>query len=788
MTPSPLTRKLLRDLWHIRGQAIAIAIVVACGVAILVMSRGVMFSLEQTRSTYYERQHFANVFAHAERAPAHLVSRIRALPGVRHVEDRIVAHATLDMDDMPEPAHGRLISLGSGDDGLNAVVLRDGALPHPDHPDEVLALEAFAEAHGFRPGATLAAVINGRRRHLTITGTVLSPEFIYSLGPGQLMPDNKRFGVLWMNRDALAAAFDMEGAFNDISLTLLPHAQGAEVIRRLDILLDPFGGTGAHTREDQISHAFLDNELRELEVISTIIPPIFLGVAMFLLHIAASRLIATEREQIGLLKAFGYRNRQIGWHYMQLVLGIAAVGVVLGWGAGGWLGEAVTRLYTEFFKFPLFYYHMDPNVFGFSAGLAFVLSAVSCLGAVHRAATLPPAVAMAPPPPPVYNASRLERLPGLRQLTPPGRMILRHITRWPVRSALTVTGISMSVTILIGTLFFHDSIDAMIDGHFFNAQRHNILVTFVEPKSPDALDEIASFDGVLAAEPIRAVPVRFRFGSRTERVTLTGLGPHPRLLRLIDQRQRPTATPEHGMILTDKLAEILGAGLGDMITVEVLEGKKPVAVLPVVGLGGERIGKPAYVSLEALNRLMDEGPRITGAVIQSDPAAEDDLFDALKAMPGVVGVSLQSAANRSFRDTMAETIDIILAFYLGFGAIIAGGTVYNSARISLSERGRELASLRVLGFTRAEVSFILLGEIAVLTAMALPLGCVFGYGMAAMMAVSFQIELFRLPLVVAPDTFGMAVLTVSAAALVAGLLVRHRIDSLDLIEVLKTRE
>lgn len=791
MALAPLTKKLLRDLWHIRGQAVAIALVVASGVAIMVMSKGVMVSLTETRAAYYERQRFADVFAHANRAPGRLLAEMSAIPGVAHVEGRIVANAALDIAGMDEPAHGRLISLPPAGDGarsLNALVLQAGAAPRPGHADEVLASEAFALSHRFGPGSRLAAVINGRKRNLTVTGIALSPEFVYSLGPGQLMPDNERFGILWMNRDALAAAFDMEGAFNDAILTVLPGAREADVIDAIDGLLDTYGGTGAYSRDDQLSNAFLDNELHELETIGTIIPPIFLGVAVFLLHVAASRLVATEREQIGLLKAFGYTDVTVGWHYMKMVLSIAGIGVAGGWAGGIWLGQAVTRLYTEFFRFPLFHYTLDPSVLATSGALALGLAAVGCLGAVRRAARLAPAVAMAPPAPPAYRTSVLERLIGVRRLAPPARMILRHITRWPVRSALTVTGIAMSVTILIGSLFFHDSIDEMVDGHFFNAQRHSLLVTFTEPRAQRAFDDIRALDGVLAAQPMRTVSVRLRAGSRIERALLSGLSPAPNLHRLIGTSQRPMEPPPWGLVLTDKLAELLAVAPGDEIEVEVLEGKRPITRLPLVALGGERIGKPAYIGLDALNRLMGDGPRVTGVAVQSDPAREQALFAKLKEMPDVVGVTVQHAAVRAFRDTMAETIDIVLSFYLAFGSLIAGGTVYNSARISLSERGRELASLRVLGFTRAEVSFILLGEIAVLTVLALPIGCIFGYGMAALMVSTFQIELFRLPLVVAPDTFGLAVGTVVAAAAVAGLLVRRRVDTLDLIEVLKTRE
>lgn len=786
---SPLSKKLVRDMWHIRGQIIAIAGVVACGVTVFVMSHGTLISLETTRDTYYERFRFADVFAHLERAPVRLLDKIATIDGVQVAEGRIIENASLDIDGMDEPAVARLISLPrAGGISLNALALRHGTLPDVGRTDQVVISEAFANAHQFSQGAKFAAIINGRKRPLTVAGIALSPEYVYSLGPGQLMPDDKRFGIVWMNRDALAAAFDMDRAFNDVSVTLLPGAMEAEVIRRIDTVLDPYGGVGAYGRKSQLSDSFLRSEMEQLGTIGTIIPPIFLGVAVFLLNVAATRLIETEREQIGLLKAFGYSDTTVGWHYLKMILSVAGVGVVIGWAGGVWLGEGVTRLYTEFYHFPIFHYRTDPAILMISGLLTMGLAAAACWRAIRRAATMPPAVAMAPPAPPSYHASLIERLVMMKRLSPPSRMIVRHITRWPVRSCLTILGVAMSLTLLIGTLYFNDSIEHMIESHYFNAHRYDMSVALTHPRTLSALDDIKSLQGVMAAEPTRSVAVRLRFNSRSNRTHLTGLTTAPDLHQLVTPAQTSITTPEWGLVLTDKLADMLGAQLGDMVAIDILEGRRPTVVLPLVALGGEYIGKPAYMDFNALNALMGDAPLMTGAAVQIDATQEADLFRRMKDLPAVAGVGLRSTAVKAFRDTMEETIDIMLTFYLFFGGLIAAGTVYNSARISLSERGRELAGLRVMGFSRAEVSYILLGELAALTVAAIPLGCLLGFGLAATLSNAFETELYRIPLVVNPDTFGTAIATVTGAAAVAGLLVRRRIDSLDLIAVLKTRE
>ncbi len=308
-----LDRKALRDLWHLRSQALAISLILGSGVAMYVTMRSTMESLGLTRSTYYERYRFADVFASVKRAPRSLGPRIAAIPGVSRVEMRILAEVTLDIEGLAEPASGRLISIPErAVSHLNDLYLREGRYVEPGREDEVLVSEAFAEAHGFQPGDTVSAVINGRRRHLIMVGIALSPEFVYSVRPGDFFPDDKRFGIFWMGESPLADAYDMEGAFNDLSLSLMAGASADDVIERLDLLIAPYGGLGAYPRADQVSNWYLSEEFDQLRANATVVPAIFLGVAAFLLNVVLARLIGTQRDQIGALKAFGYFHWQIG--------------------------------------------------------------------------------------------------------------------------------------------------------------------------------------------------------------------------------------------------------------------------------------------------------------------------------------------------------------------------------------------------------------------------------------------------------------------------------------------
>ncbi|MFQ5971739.1 MAG: ABC transporter permease [Alphaproteobacteria bacterium] len=782
-----LNRKLLRDLWRLRGQVLATALVIGCGVALFVMSQGVIDSLEETRTAYYERYRFADVFASAKRAPERLVRRIARIPGVRAVETRIVEDVTMDVRRVEEPVVGRLVSIPErGRPALNDLVIRQGRSVRRERPDEVVVSESFAESHGFVPGDHLFATINGHKRRLEIVGVGLSPEYVYTIAPGALMPDDRRFGIIWMGREALEAAFDFDGAFNDVSLALRRDTSRDEVIERLDDLLEPYGGIGAFERRDQTSEWFVNGEIEQLAIIASVLPVIFLAVAAFLLNMVLSRLIATERDQIGLLKGFGYGNGAVAWHYLKLALAVTVLGIALGFIVGAWLGRELTSQYAEFYRFPFLYYRPSPGAFATAALSGLGAAMAGALAAVRRAVALPPAEAMVPAPPPLYRRHRRVGFAGI--FDQPTMMVLRHVGRWPVRSGFTTLGIAMAVAVLVMSLHWLDAIDHMIDVQYFDTQRHDVAVSLVEARSDRTHHEFSRLPGVLSVEPYRALPVRLRHGNRERRASIFGVVAEADLNRVLDVSGRQVRVPDEGLVLTKTLARLLGVGRGELLTVEVMEGRRPVRRLPVVDIFETYLGTPVYMSKAALNRLMLEGPAISGAFLQTDARDEAALYRALKDMPAVSAVTLRTAAVETFRDTLAETVNFIITFYVAFASLLAFGVVYNSTRISLSERGRELASLRVLGFRRGEVSYILLGELALLGAIALPLGCLIGYGLSLYMTRFFDNEVYRVPVIIEDSTYGIAVAIVTVATMLSGLLVRRRLDRLDLVQVLKTRE
>jgi putative ABC transport system permease protein len=784
-----LDRKLLRDVWRLKAQAIAIAAVMAAGVTMFLAYIATFSSLHLTQQTYYDRYRFAHVFASLTRAPLSLRERIADIPGVSMVEARVVADVTLDVPGLVEPAIGRLVSIPVPHRAmLNDLFVRRGRYLEAGRPDEVLVNEGFALAHDLQPGSTLGAIINGRRRTLRVAGIALSPEYVYTIRPGEVIPDEERFGVLWMERQALAAAFDMEGGFNDVALTVMPGASEDTVVASLDRLLAPYGALGAMPQRLQMSNWALSNELAQLRGFGMIVPIIFLSVSAFLLNVVLTRIVSVQREQIAALKALGYSNREIGTHYIKWSLMVGLTGAAIGIAGGIWMGSAMIVLYNDFFRFPLLLFRVPPAIIVAAAGISLGAAVLGAVGAVGRAVRLPPAEAMRPEPPARYRPSLVERLGLARLLGPSARMVVRNLERQPVRALTSIVGIAMSSSMLVLGMFFLDAMDEMLRVTFELIQRQDVTVSFVEPRSPAAYFELQRLPGVLAIEPMRVVPVRLRAGHRSRQIGITGLTPQPRLQRVVNTSGAAVELPPDGLVVSRALAEVLGVRAGDEVDVEVLEGRRPTRRVRVVRLVDEYLGIAAYMTLDALHDLMLESGTLSGAYLLTDAQAEPTLYARLKAMPAVAGVALKQAAVDSFNETMAESMGIMITFNVLFASVIAIGVVYNAARVSLSERSRELASLRVLGFTRAEISTILLGELAVITALAIPVGLAVGYGLASGVVAAFETEMYRFPVIVSPRTHAFAAAVTATAAALSGLLVRRRLDHLNLVEVLKTRE
>jgi putative ABC transport system permease protein len=790
-----LDRKALRDAIRLAPQLAAVAIVMACGVAVLVMSWSMLRSLADTQREYYRRSRFADVFVHLRRAPAVVARRLAAIPGVARLEARVVEDVTLDLPDEQgrrAPAIGRLVSLpaGSGgdDEGLGRVHLLRGRLPDPGRPREAVVGVGFAAAHRLGPGTAVHAVLNGRRTRLDIVGIGTAPEYVYCIGPGGPFPDDRSFGILWMGRAGLAAAFDMQDAFNDVVALLEPTARLRDVLRDLDRELDRYGGRGAFGREFQTSHRYLANELRELENMGRVAPAVFLAAAAILMHLVITRLVGAQREQIATLSAFGMTPREIGGHYLRLAAIVLVAGTAVGTALGWWLGINLTAMYSRFFRFPVLEFRPDPAAIAWSVGVAAAAAGAGVAQAVLRAVNVSPAAAMQPAPPTAYRPSWPERVGLAAFLSPTARMTFRHIERRPLTSGLTVLGIAIGAAVMVLGTFVGDAVDELGTFQFDTVQRCDRAVALVEPAGREALAALARLPGVGRVEPFRLAYTTMRRGTRERRQEILALADDAQLVRIVDRHRRAQAPRADGLLLSRRLAELLDARPGDEVEVDVHEGRRKRVRLRVAGTVDDMIGTSAWLPLAGLCALVGEGRTISGAFLAVEPGREQALDRALADSPRVAGFVSRELQLRTFRETIARTLLRMRTVNAAFALVIACGVVATTARQGVIERSRELASLRVLGFTRREVAAVLLGEQAILTLAALPPGLLLGKAFVIVTTWGYDTDLFRVPAVVQPRTYALAAVTVLLAAILAAVGVRRLLDRLDLVAVLKARD
>lgn len=784
---SMLDRKLLRDLVALRGQVLSIALVVAAGMAVLVMSVSAFLSLHQAMRAHYAEARFAEVFAAAKRAPLPLLERIAAIPGIAQVEGRVAGDARAIWSRSDLPVAARLIGLpAGGQPALNRLALVAGRLPDPLRPEEAVLHVGFAEAWGVRPGDSIPLILEGRAERFRIVGIAHSPEYVFAARPGTPLPDDRGFLVLWANAEPLSRAFDLRGAFNEVVARLAPGATEAAVIAALDRLLEPWGGRGAHGRREQPSNRLLEDELAEQRTLAVTVPLLFFGVAAFLLNVVLGRLVAAQREQVAALKALGYPSGPIALHYAKLVVLVCLLGAALGTGAGAWMGEGMLGLYRPFFRFPSMPYRLPPWLPVLGTLAATLLGLAGVLAALFRVLRLPPAEGMRPPAPAGFGGGRLGWLGG--RLGPRGRLVLRGMLGRPLRTALTVLGIALAVPLVVLGLFWGDALRLMVTLQFDGIERGDAVIAFTDPRPARAVREIARLPGVLEAEGQRVVPVRLRAGNRSQLLGLSGLPREARLRVPRDATLAPAPIPAEGLAISRRLAERLGVREGDLLRAEVLEGARPVLTLPVAVLVEDIIGLNAFLEIRALNRLMREADLVTQVAVRVDPLAAPALWRQLEARPRVATTATKAVWLRVFDEVIAAMVLTSAAFLTGFGTIIAVGVVYNSARVALQERGWEMASLRVLGFTRAEVGRILLAELALAVAVGVPLGLPLAQGVVSLILGARDSESFDLPAAISARSFALAALVVLGAAAASALLVRRRADRLDLVAALKARE
>lgn len=776
-----LDKKAFRELLAWKSQALTITLVIASGIAVFLTSLSAYDSLLISRNNFYAEYSLSQGFVSLHKAPESIILDISKIPGVSYAEGRIIKDIVLDFESESIPSGGRIVTLT---EGLNRLAILQGRLPR--EKDETVISEAFSIANRLAPGSKLTAVLEGKKKILTVSGIALSPEYVYVFRPGGFLPDDKHYGILWMKKESVEEIFDMNGAVNDIVFDFAPNAEKNSVLKEIDLKLTIFGGLGSYDRDKLPSHSFLRDEFKQLRTTAFSIPMVFLGVAAFLLHIVSSRMISKQREQIATLKALGYGDRSIAFHYLLIILFICIIGSFLGIIFGYYLGTQMVDLYGDYYRFPDLKFLFEPKLAIQAVLIGIISGMAGSLLSIRKATSLQPAQAMRPPSPENFSKSFLEDY--WKDLPVVYRIAIRNLIRRPGRTILFVLGVSSSVMIMVLGLFSRDTMNSIIKIQFEDLQRDTVTLNFQNAVASDSILELAKMEGILLVEGYRSVPIRIRYGNSSKEIALTGMPENSSLRRLIDEKGKNIPVPEDGILLNSGLAEKFGIRKGDKIRLEVLEGQRIKTEVEVTGIINEILGQGAYKEIRSLNRLLREGDQVNIAALWTDSSKEESLLNELKSYPKISGVSTRKRTLKIFYELMSRSILTTSLIIMIFACIISVGVVYNTALISLSERAFELGSLRILGFTKAEVFIILAGELTIVILTSLPLGCLLGYFSGYGILSTVETEGFKIPLFIAPKTYVISIFTVLITSLFSFWILYVKIKSMDLISVLKVRE
>lgn len=786
----PLTRKMFRDLWRMKAQSAAVVALLAIGIGLLVSSLGMQASLGKARDDYYRDQRLSDLQVHLVRAPMRLRERIADLPGVQAVDARVAVPALLELPAVAEQITARLLSIDEPQTTpVNRPWLVRGRWPAPESASrEVVLNEAFADAHGLNPGDVLQATIRGGQARLRITGIANSPEFVFVSPPGQLFPQPDRYALIWMPRPALEQAADLNGAFNDLVLRVSPGTDLVPLKRALKDLLERYGAQPAQGRDRIPSARFLDQELDQLGTMAGLIPPAFLAVAAFLLNVALTRLVEAERSSIGLLKAFGFRSLEVSAGYVGMALVLVLLGLVLGAVIAQALGWMMADLYLRVYRLPALPFSTTLQSWVIGAGVGLLAGAAGSANAVRRVLKLSAAQALMPPPPPAFQHGWRGTEWLTQQFDALTRVVLRRILGFPRRSLTTIAGVVCALSLLILARQMPIAIEQLLDISFERARRQDFSLTLIEAQDRADWQALRRLPGVLEAEPFRNVAAVFRFGDREANEALVGLPGKPRLERLVDYTGEPVTLRDDGLVVTRGLANQLGARIGDRITIEVTQGQQVRLELPILAIVTVTVGNNAYVEQELLGRLLREPGRIGGVHVRIDTAQRAAFHEAVRGLPGIAGVSDLPRARDSLSRTFSEGVGVMTGIFVGFAVLMAVGIAFATSSVTLAEQRRDLATLQVLGFSRAEASYVLLAEIGVLAVFALPIGVVLGHWFAMQFMAAMATDLFTFPARWEPAGYATAAAIVLASMVGAALLVRREVDAINLVESLKSRE
>lgn len=782
-----LNKKVFRELFTMKSQILTISLVIACGIAVLLSSLTTHESLKSARDSFYRLNNFSDYFINVQRAPLGFLEQLTQISGVQSAEGRIVTIASLDFPTIKEPIFASFVSI-TKDQKQNLLFLKKGRLPDFLHPNEIVVSEAFAKAHKLALGSEIRALFNGHMASLQVVGIAVSPEYIYTLRPGNPMPDDLHYGVIWISYEAISSFMDMREMTNDIVLKLDPKMNQKVLKSILEDLTKPYGSLNVNGRDKQLSNYFINDEINQQKVMAFFLPTIFLLVSAFLLNVVMNRFIATQREQVATLKSLGVSDARISFHYFYYVLVIVFIGSILGVVLGYYTGTWMTNIYLDFFHFPILSFVFDTQWILFALLASATSAILGAIRALNSVFALAPAVAMLPQAPRKVFNIQFEKYPYLSWLSVQFRFFLRNLLSHPLKSFLVFISLGLAQAVLIVSFFWQDAVDYIMKTQFNLVQKEDAQVIFTKARSIKSLDEISKMEGVLDVEGYRFFAIKVSYGHRAEDTSLLALPQNSHLRKIYDKKLNEINIPESGVAVSKLLADKLMLKIGDNVHLEIKDTINKEFEFKIEAIVDDFIGSQFYVNLDFINKLLSQQEQVSVVSIVIDPKYSAEIYDQLKVLPMVSSVVIKESALKTFTETSAKFILTFSIILFSFALIISVGVIYNNARVLLSERSIDYGSLRVLGFYANEVFRLIFGDLILLIVLSLPLGAGLGAYLGYLSIRMIHNEAIQIPFIIYPTTFVYGVLAIVLSAVLSLYWMSHKVKEIDLVKILKVRE
>ena len=785
-----LWRKMFRDILENKVAYIACAIVIAIGLMTYTSMSIAKDGLFNAKDHFYQEYSFADGFAKVKAIPITRVQALEEIDGIDVVSGRLVKDVRVLMPDTKENVYLRLISLHAPEGNeLNGIKLEKGAFPATNQ-QQVLVADKFYEAHKLQIGNKINVIIEGKQVELAVSGTGMSPEYIYALKELQsVASDPSTFEVAYVPYEDMEQLFNQNGLVNEISFTLKPGVAFEDVEQAVKSDLERYELESLYAAKDQLSNAMLTEELKQLERMASSLPVIFLIIAAIILYIMLKRLVESQRGQIGTLKAFGYLRSEILSHYLWYGIFIGIFGGVLGGILGIWVSKYFLQIYQMFFNLPDIGAHTSMKYFYLGIIMAVLFSAVASFQGVRGVISLQPAEAMHPVVPTFVKKTFLEKIPGFwRAFNVQGRMAIRNLLRNKNRSIFTLIGMIFTFSMMASFFSLSSMSETMIMDQFTRVQKQDVKLTFVKPMPrSNVIRELNDVDGIKRVEPFLEIPVSLKFLNHKKDVIALGISDGSELYNVFDKDGNRLEVPKSGMMVSEQVANKLGVQVGDVLQVESIFAKDEKLNVKIEKIIPQYLGANIYMNQDVLLGLLKQGEMMTSALNAIDERAIPSLKDEYRASKYISIIEVRQEMIDKYEELMGSATYAL--WVMAIISIITGfAIVYNSSIISLAERKRELASLRVMGMTPKEVMEVVSVEQWFIGFSGMIAGIPLAFLMSQAMSTSMSNDLYTIP----PGTSGNAIVlafigTIFAIA-VSQVSISRKVKQLDLVAVLKERE